>query len=395
MKKKHLLAASLIAALSASAIAQSGTIKIGLLLPYRGAYASGAATADKGFELAIQEAGGKVAGKTIEVVKADDELTPAVGVQKFNKLIHSDKVDVVAGVIHSGVAIALTELADKSKTPFVVGLAFADEITGKFCNPYVARTSYSANAYHYAAGQYWAKQGMKTAVTLGPDYAAGRAFLNAFKRGFEDAGGKVESQLWSPFQTTKDWSGYLATAKSTGAQFIYSFYAGAEAVQVVKQHAEFGMRTTMPLIGDQFLYDETLWPALGDIVVGTRHVTIHTPDIPTDANRTFVAAYQKRHGVLPDVYAELGYDNAKTILQALEKVKGNASDGAAFMKALNTVSFAAPRGAVKFNKDNNAVLEKLYLVEIVKGADGKPLRKTLDTMPGAADLPGCMKPVNP
>ncbi|NDZ17650.1 ABC transporter [Variovorax sp. WS11] len=394
MKKLTMTFAGLILGLAAAAV-QAQPVKIGLLLPYRGAYASGAATADKGFELAVQEVGGKVAGRPIEIVRADDELTPAVGVQKFNKLIHSDKVDVVAGVIHSGVAIALTELAEKSKTPLVVGLAFADEITGKFCNPYVARTSYSANAYHYAAGQYWARQGMKPAVTLGPDYAAGRAFLNAFKRGFEDGGGKVSSQLWSPFQTTKDWSGYLATAKATGAQFIYSFYAGAEAVQVVKQHAEFGMRSTMPLIGDQFLYDETLWPAWGDLVIGTKHVTIHTPDIPSDANKAFVSAYTKKYGAAPDVYAALGYDNARSIILALEKVNGNSKDGAAFMRALNTVSFAAPRGHIKFNKDNDAVLEKLYLVEVVKGDDGKPVRKMRDSLPGAADLPGCTKPVAP
>lgn len=386
---RHLLPALLLAAMAASVQAQQNTIRIGLILPYKGAYAAGAETTDKGFDLAVQEFGGQVAGKKIEVVKVDDELTPSVGIQKFNKLVHSDKVSIVAGVIHSGVAIALTELAEKTKTPTVFGLAFADEITGKFCNPYVARTSYSANAYHYAAGQYWAKQGRKTAVTLGPDYAAGRAFLNAFKKGFEDAGGKVSAQLWSPFQTTKDWSGYLASAKATKVDFIYSFYAGAEAVQVVKQHAELGLRGAMPLIGDQFLYDQTLWPAWGDLTAGTRHVSIHVPDLPSEASKKFVDAYQKKYGLLPDVYAELGYANAKTILLALQKSNGIVGEGASFIKNLTTVQFAAPRGELKFNRDNNAVVEKLYLVEIVKGADGKLVRKTVDSMPGGPDLPGC------
>jgi branched-chain amino acid transport system substrate-binding protein len=383
-----LIGTGLLAAMAGAVHAQN-TVKIGLVLSYKGAYASVADSVDKGFELALQELGGQVRGTRIEIVRVDDELTPNVAIQKFNKLVHGDRVNIVAGVIHSGVGIAFTELAEKTKTPLVLSLAFADEITGKYCNPYVARTSHSANAFHYAGGQYWAKQGRKTAVTMGPDYAAGHAFINAFKRGFEDSGGKVVSQLWSPFQTTKDWSGYLASAKTTKADFIYAFFAGAEAVQVVKQHAELGLRTSMPLIGDQFLYDQSLWPAWGDLVAGTRHLATHSPDLPSEASRNFVDAFQKKHGSIPDVYAELGYTNAKAILLALGKTGGSVGDGASFIRTLTGIQFAAPRGIVRFAKNNNAVLEKVYLVEIVKGTGGTLTRKTVDTMPGASDLPGC------
>ncbi len=376
-------------AVAAGAVHAQNTVKIGLMLSYKGAYASVADSIDKGYELALQEAGGQAGGKKIEIIRVDDELTPNVAVQKFNKLVHGDKVNIVAGVIHSGVGIALTELAEKTKTPLVLSLAFADEITGKYCNPYVARTSHSANAFHYAGGQYWAKQGRKTAVTMGPDYAAGHAFINAFKRGFEDGGGKVVTQLWSPFQTTKDWSGYLASAKTTKAEFIYAFFAGAEAVQVVKQHSELGLPTSMPLIGDQFLYDQSLWPAWGDLVAGTRHLATHSPDLPTEASRNFVASFQKKYGTVPDVYAELGYTNAKAILITLGKTGAQVGDGAAFIRALTGIQFAAPRGQIRFAKNNNAVLEKVYLVEIVKGPGGTLTRKTVDTMPGAGDLPGC------
>ena len=376
-------------AAAAGAVHAQNTVKIGLVLSYKGAYASVADSVDKGFELALQELGGQLRGTRVEIVRVDDELTPNVAIQKFNKLVHGDKVNIVAGVIHSGVGIAFTELAEKTKTPLVLSLAFADEITGKYCNPYVARTSHSANAFHYAGGQYWAKQGRKTSVTMGPDYAAGHAFINAFKRGFEDSGGKVVTQLWSPFQTTKDWSGYLASAKATKADFIYAFFAGAEAVQVVKQHAELGLPTSMPLIGDQFLYDQSLWPAWGDIVAGTRHLATHSPDLPSEASRNFVAGFQKKYGSIPDVYAELGYTNAKVILLALAKTGGSVGDGASFIRTLTGIEFAAPRGLIRFAKNNNAVLEKVYLVEIVKGGGGALTRKTVDSMPGASDLPGC------
>jgi branched-chain amino acid transport system substrate-binding protein len=389
-----LSAGALLAALaSTSARADdSGPIKIGMLLPYKGVYAPVAEGADKGFHIALDEFGGRVAGRPVEVVRADDELTPNVGVQRFNRLIHSDKVDLVTGVISSSVAIALSELADKNKKPMVFAFAFADEITGKFCSPYVARTSFSANGFQFGSGVYWARKGVKTAVTLGPDYSAGHSFLHAFKRGFEANGGKVVQEIWTPFQKTKDWSAALTTAKSAGAEIVYSFYAGSEAVQVVKQHADFGMKSTLPLIGDQWVYDEALWPTLGDTVVGAKHITVHYPGLENEANRKFVAAYRAKFKEDPDVNAAIGYDNGKAILLALQKLGGKMpADGAEFISTLRSLEFDAPRGRIRFNKQNSALLEKVYLVEIVKGADGKLDRKYVDQFAGADDLPGCEK----
>src|SRR3984957_16752196 len=156
---------------------EKGPIKIGLMLPYKGVYAPLAENIDRGFQLALEEYGNKASGRPIEIIRADDELTPNVAVQKFNKFVQSDKVDLVAGVIGSNVAIAISELADKNKMPMVFANAFADEITGKFCSPYIARTSFSANDFEYASGKYWASKSGRTAMTIGTDNMAGRAFI--------------------------------------------------------------------------------------------------------------------------------------------------------------------------------------------------------------------------
>jgi branched-chain amino acid transport system substrate-binding protein len=386
-----ILSASL--ALGASANAQDKTaLKIGLMLPYKGVYAAPAEGIDRGFQVALAEYGNKVAGRPIEIIRADDELTPSVGVQKFNKLVQFDKVDLVAGVVGSSVAIAVSELADKAKKPMVFVNAFADEITGKFCSPYVARTSFSANGFQYNSGKYWASKGIKTAVIMGPDYSAGHSFLNAFKRGFEEGGGKVVQEIWTPFQKTRDWGAALTQASNSGAQIIYAFYAGAEAVQVVKQHADFGLREKIPLIGDQWVYDEALWPALGDLVVGAKHITVHFPDLPNEANKKFVAAYREMFKEDPDVNASLGYDNGKAILLTLDKLGGQMpADGAQFISTMRSLTFDAPRGKIRFNASNSALLEKVYVVEIDKRADGKLQRKYVDEFQGADDLPGCVK----
>ncbi len=134
-------------------------IKIGLILPYKGVWAAPVENIDRGFRVAVAEFNGKVAGRSVEVIRADDELTPNVAVQRFNKLVQLDKVDVLGGGVSSSVAIALSELADRNKKPIVLTNAHADEITGKLCSPYVARTSFSANGFQYGAGKLLGEKG--------------------------------------------------------------------------------------------------------------------------------------------------------------------------------------------------------------------------------------------
>jgi branched-chain amino acid transport system substrate-binding protein len=380
-----------------TAFAQSKPdLKIALMLPYKGVYGELAKGVDNGWQVAIEEFGGAVAGRKIVLVREDTESNPTVAVQKANKVIQSDNVDLMAGVISSGVGVALGQLAGREKKPIVFALAVADNITGDNCNPYVARTSFSGHAFQYSAGKYWAKT-YKTAVTLGPDYAAGHSFLGnppkfpgGFRKGFEDGGGKIVDQLWSAFQKTKDWGPFLVKAKDSGAQIIYSFYGGSESIQVVKQHNDFGLVKTMPLVGDQWLYDELLWDAMGPVVEGTKHVTSHVPELKISANVTFVAAHVKKFGHTPDPNAYLGYENAKATFLAVAALNGDTGDGAKVIKTMTTLDYTdkMPRGKFSFNKDNNAVVHQLYMVEIAKQG-GKLNKKLLETLPGSEDLPGC------
>lgn len=387
-----LASAFLTAAPSHAASDNTGPIKIGLILPYKGPYGMVVELGVRGWQIALDEFQGSVGGRQIQIINADDELTPNVGVQRFNKLVQSDKVDIVAGVISSGVAIALSELADRTKTPLVLSQSHADEVTGKYCSPYVARTAFSANASHYSVGKYLATKGAKNIVTMGPDYSAGRAFLGAFRRGFEDGGGKVSQQIWTPFQTTKDWSAALTQAKAANAEAIFSFYGGNEAVQIVKQHADFGMRKTLPLLGDQFVYDTAIWPALGTLVDGVQFATIYYTGIETPANKKFVEAYRKKYNSDPDANVVLGYDNAKAILLTLQKLGGKMpADGSQFISALRSLEYDSPRGKIRYSKFNSAQLEKLYMVKAVKTDKGGYALEPLGEFAGSPDLPGCEK----
>jgi branched-chain amino acid transport system substrate-binding protein len=367
---------------------QATPIKIGFMMPYKGVYAALGEAFDRGFQAAIAEVGGQIGGRPIQIIRADDEMNTSVAVQKYNKLVGYDKVDLVAGVFASTVAISLIERAEREKKPTIVAQAISDEVTGKFCSPYLARTSYPVNTYQYAGGQFWAKKGIKTAVLMGADYSAGRASLAAFRLGFEQAGGTILKEIWTPFQKTNDWSSALAQAQSSGAEMIYAAYAGSEAVQVVRQHAEFGLRETMPLVADQFVYDPSIWPALGDNIYGATLIAEYNPNSNTDANKKFIEVYRSKFGETPDGNASLGYDNGKAIMLTLEKFGGQLPrDGAEFVSEMRKLDYQAPRGRIQFNKRNSALLEKVYVLRIIKGEDGKPRFESVDEIKAGDELP--------
>src|SRR5260370_8102633 len=184
---------------------------------------------------------------------------------------------------------------------------------------------------------------------MGPDYSAGHSFLGAFKRGFEEGGGKVVQEIWTPFQKTKDWGAALTQAGNSGSQIIDALYAGSEAVQVVKQHVDFGLKDTLALIGDQWVYDEALWPALGDLVIGAKHITVHFPDLENKANKKFVKAFREKFKEDPDVNAALGYDNGKAIMLTLEKLGGEIpEDPAKIISTLTNLTSIPPRANIHF-----------------------------------------------
>src|SRR5512140_66532 len=146
------LAATLAAAPFAAQAQASGPIKVGLMLPYSGTYASLGNMIESGFKLYVQEQGGKLAGREIQYFKVDDESEPSKATDNVNKLIRRDQVDVLVGTVHSGVALAMARAAKESNTLLIVPNAGADAITGPLCAPNIVRSSFSNWQPGYASG---------------------------------------------------------------------------------------------------------------------------------------------------------------------------------------------------------------------------------------------------
>ncbi len=362
----YLRALAAAAALAAGA-AGAEPVKIGVLLPYSGVYAALAEEIDAGFDMALAQHG---EGLEFELVREDTEVQPPVGLAKAKKLVLEDEVDVLTGVVSSGVLGAIRDFVHESQVPIVVSNAGLDAATGERCTPYLVRVSFTNASPSTAMGEWLAGQGVKKVYTLAPDYAAGHDSIGAFEESFAAGGGEIVGGEFTPFQKTQDFGPYLAKAKDSGAEALYVFYAGGEAISFVKQYDSFGLDETMPLYGSGFLTSPLYVAAEGPAANGVVASLHYVPTVEGEANAKFVADFEAEYDYVPSLYASQGYDLAMLIDSAAKKVSGDLSDKAAFRQALEAAEFTSVRGDFKFNT-NHFPIQDFYLVEAVEREDGK------------------------
>jgi len=372
MSATHTLArtatAALLACVALGANAQAtGPIKVGLMLPYSGTYASLGNMIESGFKLYVQEQGGKLGGREIQYFKVDDESEPSKATDNVNKLIKRDQVDVLVGTVHSGVALAMSKVARDNNTLLIIPNAGADEITGPLCAANVFRVSFTNSQPGLAMGQVMAEQKKKTAVTITWKYAAGEESTGGFKEAFEKGGGKVVKELTLPFPQV-EFQPLLTEIASLKPDVVYAFFAGGGAVKFVKDYAAAGLNKTIPLVGPGFLTDGTL-EAQGESAQGML-TTLHYGDgVNNPKNTAFRAAYVKAYKVEPDVYAVQGYDAAQLLIAGANAVKGDLSKRADLVKAMESAKLDSPRGSLALTKAH-APIHDMYLRK-VEGKENK------------------------
>ncbi len=349
-------------AMPAFAQSKDGKLKVGLMLPYTGTFAALGNAIENGFRLHLNEQGGKLGGREVELVKVDDESDPAKATDNVNKLIKRDNVDVLIGTVHSGVAMAMAKVAKDSGTVLIVPNAGADAVTGPMCAPNIFRSSFSNWQPGYAMGEVMAKKGHKRVVTITWKYAAGDESVRGFKEAYEKGGGKVIKELSLPFPNV-EFQALLTEIAATKPDAVYTFFAGGGAVKFVKDYAAAGLKKSIPLYGAGFLTDGTL-EAQGADADGL-FTTLHYADSLASArDNAFRLAYAKTFKLQPDVYAVQGYDAAQMLAAGLSAVKGDISKKAEFAAALKGAKIDSPRGTFTLGKNHNPV-QDFYLRQVV------------------------------
>jgi len=368
LSRRAVLAAASAAAASAvlprrSFAASKAKIKIGLLLPYSGTYASLGNNITDAMKLAATERKGRLAGREIEWVAVDDESDPAKAPANVNKLVVGEKVDILTGPVHSGVAMAMMQIVRQEKTLTIVTNAGAQPITGSLCSPNVFRTSFSNWQTSYPCAGVMLKDGRKKAVGMFWNYSFGQESMSAFREGFTKGGGTIVKEIPVPFPTT-EFQANLSEIASLKPDAVFVFFAGAGAAKFIKDYAAAGLMEKIPLYGSGFLTEGVLGAA-GPAANGIK-TTLHYADaLDTPANKKFREAFKKATSREADVYAVAGYDTIHLLAQALDKVKGDTSAEKDLIAALEAARTESPRGPFRFGKTHNPI-QNVY-VRLVKG----------------------------
>jgi branched-chain amino acid transport system substrate-binding protein len=295
---------------------------------------------------------------------------------------------VLAGWVYSPNVIASVPLISAGKKLAVVMNAGTAQITQM--SPYIVRSSFSMWHAAYAMGEVAAKNLGKTAVVGYSDFPPGKDTLAAFKRAFETSGGKVVDEIpMGGANAVPDFTPFFQRVKEKKPDLLFVFVPGGEhSAAVVRTYAALGLRAAgIKLIGPGDITQDTKLQAMGDAAVGL--VTLHhyNADLDNPQNKAFVAAWRDTYGAgsAPDFMAVGGYDGMAVISHAVEALQGRM-DGDKAVAALKGWTFESPRGPVMIDPETRDVVMNEYLVEVVKGADGKLHQKLLATIENVKDV---------
>ena len=340
-------------------------LKIGLIVTLSGPAASLGVQVRDGFNLAVKDLGGKMGGRDVEVVIADDELKPDAAVSRVKGLLERDKVDFVVGPIFSNILQAIHKPVTDTKTFLISPNAGPSSYAGKNCSPFFYVTSYQNDQVHEILGKVAQDRGYKRVYVMVPNYQAGKDSAAGFKLDYK---GEITEESYVPLGTL-DFQVELSKIASQKPDAVFTFMPGGMGVSLVKQYKQAGLADQIPVLS-AFTVDESTLPAQQDAAVGMFGGADWAPDLNNPASKKFVAGYEAAYNSVPGTYAMQGYDAALLIDSAVKAVKGDLTNKDAVAAALKKADFTSLRGNFKFNV-NGFPIQDFYLTKVAKRPDGK------------------------
>ncbi len=350
-------------------------IKIGFISTLSGPNAAIGNDIRDGFNLALKLAGNKVGGLPAEIVIGDDQFNPDTGKQLAERMLKRDHVDLLTGIVFSNIMLAVVPAAFEQKTLYISPNAAPSPLAGKQCNPLFFVASWPNDAYHEAAGQYATTKGFKNAYLVAPNYQAGKDSLSGFKRYYK---GKVVDEVYTKLGQL-DYAAEIAQIRAAKPEALYAFLPGGMGINFIKQFVAAGLSKDIQLIVPGFGSDQDIIRAVGEPMLGLFDTAHWSYDLENDANRKFVAEFQKEYKRLPSVFAAQGYDTALMMEAAVRRTKGNLENKEALRAAFRAADFKSVRGDFKFNK-NQYPIQTYYLRVVSKDADGRIVNKKIGTV---------------
>jgi branched-chain amino acid transport system substrate-binding protein len=376
MRKKLYLASLLILVLILGACSQSSSgtgknesgnnVKIGVVLPLTGPAALYGQQSQDGAKLAakmINDDGGILKGRKIELLTEDDQSKPELGVTKFKKLIEANKVDAITGGVNSSVNMATKDVA-KNKLLNVVTVSKAPEIMADR-DPYRFRLN-STNDMDGKAFHKFIEEELKpkTVAIIAENTDYGQAELKALKTNW--SGGNAPIIVATEFfdLTETDFTNPLTKLKAANADALYVVGAAIEINSAIfKQAHQLGFTNTMKLLAPGNINSKMVELA-GEGAEGVISADLYQNTIENDMNKKFVEAFEKEYNHKPEKMEMLGFESIWFVAKAMDEA-GSSTDYKKISKVLESNDWQSPRGDLKF--ENGQALGKVIPLTVKDG----------------------------
>jgi branched-chain amino acid transport system substrate-binding protein len=393
-RRRFLAASSAAAAIAACGPAGIGpALKIGMLLPFTKVYAELGNSMQRSTNLYLKLKGNKLANRPIASPIYEDEANdPVVGLQKTQKFIDNDRVDIMMGIVATPIAYAVRNAIDSAKMIFIETNAGGNALTRTTtdCKPsckskYIFRSSFSSYQISYPIGDYFAtKKGVKEVFTFVADYGFGNESAADFTSAFTKGGGKITGSLKAPLGSA-DFLPFVTQLKAQPTKDIYSFFSGTDAINYIRAWNQLGMPAAgYKMNGAGFLTEQDVLKEVKDQANGATTSLFWAVTLDNAENRAFVDAYQKEYNLLPDVFAVQAWDGMQALDLALQAVNGDTSNKDALIAALENVKFKSPRGDFEFDKETHNPIQDIYIRE-VKVQGGQAVNTIVDKIARVTD----------
>lgn len=385
------LVLAVLVALAGGARAQDavsgGAVRIGVLTDMTGYYSDlaggGSVTAAK---MAVEDFGGKVLGKPIEVISADHQNKADIASNVARKWFDEQGVDAIADLVSSSTAGAVMPVAAEKKRITLLSGPGTTAFTGDKCTPYNVHYTYNNWAMAQGTGTQVVRGGGDSWFFVTADYIFGRSLEEDTSRVVKAAGGKVLGAARHPSPGTTDFSSYLLQAQSSGAKIVGLANAGADTVNCIRQAKEFGLTRKQSLAGLLVFISDI--HALGlETAKGLYATTAFYWDM-NDETRKWSQRFFERHKKMPTMVQAGVYSAVTHYLRAIQAAGSDAPD--AVMKKMRDTpvnDFFAKNGRIG---PDGLHRHDMYLVQVKEpGESKKPwdYYKVLKTIPAAEAFP--------
>lgn len=382
------LATGVAAAAGTPAPVLAETVRVGVVLPISGATADVALSEIRAMKLYYKLHRAELGRHEIRLIERDSKEPSGATAQAITReLLVNDRVDILVGYQFSPDAIASAPVATQAKKPMIIINAQAAFITT--LSPYTVRVSVSSWSGPYLMGGYaYEKLGCKATVAGFTDFAPGRDVRDAFKAGYEKAGGKLidEVPMGGPAQVP-DFTPFLQRMKDKKPDCTYIFVPAAIFnAPLARTYRDLGLPAAgIRFLGSGDVTQDSVLPQLGDAAVGWITSGHYTADLDTPENKKFVAAWYAEYGdkLRPDFFVVQAWDAMAAIVHVVKTLDGKI-DGDKAIAALKSWKFASPRGPIAIDPATRDIVQNIYVQKVVKKG-GRVGIEVIDTIASVKD----------